>query len=183
MNEPAQYSVGYESAARKELSKLDRQVARRIARAVSALGADPRPAGCRRLVGRQSVAYPNRRLPSRLHDQGHRVDRGRIANRTSQRGLPQKLIQANHPVRGSPCGAARTCLFVSNSKRFEASVRVRISVNREPCATVGLRRVLGWVEWYKNSRLYGYLGDLPPAEFEGRPNATQQRQKALSEIK
>ena len=51
MNEPAPYSVGYESAARKELSKLDLPIARRIARAVSALGADPRPAGCRRLVG------------------------------------------------------------------------------------------------------------------------------------
>lgn len=51
MNEPAQYWVGYESSTRKELSKLDKQVASRIARAVSALGADPRPAGCRRLVG------------------------------------------------------------------------------------------------------------------------------------
>ncbi len=51
MSEPAQYSVGYESAARKELSRLDKQLARRIARAVSALGADPRPAGCRQLVG------------------------------------------------------------------------------------------------------------------------------------
>jgi len=51
VSEPAQYPVGYESAARKELSKLDKQVARRIARAVSALGTDPRPAGCRQLVG------------------------------------------------------------------------------------------------------------------------------------
>lgn len=51
MSEPARYSVGYESAARKELGKLDKQVARRIARAVSTLGADPLPAGCRRLVG------------------------------------------------------------------------------------------------------------------------------------
>lgn len=45
------YKVGYESAARKELNKLDRQIARRIARTISALGTDPRPAGCRRLVG------------------------------------------------------------------------------------------------------------------------------------
>jgi len=51
VNEPARYAVGYESAARKELGKLDKQAARRIARAVSALGSNPRPAGCRRLVG------------------------------------------------------------------------------------------------------------------------------------
>lgn len=51
MNDGDQYSVGYETTARKELGKLDRQIARRVARAVSALGANPRPAGCRRLVG------------------------------------------------------------------------------------------------------------------------------------
>lgn len=51
MSDGAQYSVGYDSAARKELDKLDRQVARRVARAISELGVNPRPAGCRRLVG------------------------------------------------------------------------------------------------------------------------------------
>jgi len=51
VTDAAQYSVGYEPTARKELGKLDRQVARRIARAITALGASPRPAGCRRLVG------------------------------------------------------------------------------------------------------------------------------------
>ena len=25
---------------------------------------------------------------------------------------------------------------------------------------------LGWVHWYNTTRLHGYLGDLPPAEFE-----------------
>ena len=51
---------------------------------------------------RRSVAHPNRRLPSRLHDQGLRVDRARIADRPSQRGLPQNLTPANHPVRRIP---------------------------------------------------------------------------------
>ncbi len=51
MSEPPRYGVGYESAAQKELAKLDKRIARRIATAVSALGANPRPAGCRRLVG------------------------------------------------------------------------------------------------------------------------------------
>ncbi len=51
MSAGAQYSVGYGSTAQKEIGKLDRQVARRIARAVSALGANQRPPGCRQLVG------------------------------------------------------------------------------------------------------------------------------------
>lgn len=51
MSDDVQYSVGYETKARKEFGKLDKQIARRIARAVSALGTNPRPAGCRRLVG------------------------------------------------------------------------------------------------------------------------------------
>ncbi len=25
---------------------------------------------------------------------------------------------------------------------------------------------LGWVHWHNTERLHGYLGDLPPAEFE-----------------
>ncbi len=51
MTEGVQYSVGYEPMAQKELGKLDRQIARRIVRTVSALGGNPRPGGCRRLVG------------------------------------------------------------------------------------------------------------------------------------
>ena len=51
MSDDVRYSVNYESRASKELGKLDRQIATRIACAVSALGANPRPAGCRRLVG------------------------------------------------------------------------------------------------------------------------------------
>ena len=51
MSGGVQYSVSYEATARKELGKLDRQVARRVARAITALGANPRPAACRRLVG------------------------------------------------------------------------------------------------------------------------------------
>jgi len=46
-----QYRIVYDTRAAKELSKLDRSAARRIHRAVSALVEDPRPAGCRPLVG------------------------------------------------------------------------------------------------------------------------------------
>jgi mRNA interferase RelE/StbE len=45
------YTVRYDPRALKELAKLDRPVARRIVKFVDALSADPRPPGCRSLVG------------------------------------------------------------------------------------------------------------------------------------
>ncbi len=42
---------------------------------------------------------------------------------------------------------------------------------------------LGWVHWHNHQRLHGYLGDVPPAEFEGGLYATQQGDQALVEIK
>ncbi len=39
---------------------------------------------------------------------------------------------------------------------------------------------LGWVHWHNTTRLHGYLGDLPPAEFEARFYATRQGDKALA---
>ena len=33
---------------------------------------------------------------------------------------------------------------------------------------------LGWVHWHNTQRLHGYLGDLPPAEFEAAFYAAQQ---------
>lgn len=42
---------------------------------------------------------------------------------------------------------------------------------------------LGWVHWHNHQRLHGYLGDVLPAEFEGRLYATQQGDQALVEIK
>jgi hypothetical protein len=27
---------------------------------------------------------------------------------------------------------------------------------------------LGWVHWHNSERLHGFLGDVPPAEFEAR---------------
>jgi mRNA interferase RelE/StbE len=45
------YAVLYDPRAAKELRKLDRQVARRVATAIERLGADPRPQGSRLLVG------------------------------------------------------------------------------------------------------------------------------------
>ncbi|GMA23583.1 hypothetical protein GCM10025864_13420 [Luteimicrobium album] len=39
------------------------------------------------------------------------------------------------------------------------------------------------VHWHNHQRLHGYLGDIPPAEFEGMSYATQQGDQALVEIK
>ncbi|MGH3932806.1 MAG: type II toxin-antitoxin system RelE family toxin [Pseudonocardiaceae bacterium] len=48
------YVVQYDPKALKELTKLDKPVARRIVKAIDALNADPRSNGARPLVG-----YPN----------------------------------------------------------------------------------------------------------------------------
>ena len=45
------YAVRYDPKALKELTQLDKPVARRIVKAVDALNADPRPSGARPLVG------------------------------------------------------------------------------------------------------------------------------------
>ena len=45
------YVVQYDPRAMKELTKLDRPVARRIAKAIGGLGEQPRPQGARPLVG------------------------------------------------------------------------------------------------------------------------------------
>ncbi len=51
MSAGERYVVQYDPRAVKELTKLDRQVARRIATAVERLGSDPRPPGSRVLAG------------------------------------------------------------------------------------------------------------------------------------
>ncbi len=42
---------------------------------------------------------------------------------------------------------------------------------------------LGWDDWHNHRRLHGYLGDVPPSEFEKTFYDTQQGTKALAEIK
>jgi putative transposase len=41
---------------------------------------------------------------------------------------------------------------------------------------------LGWVHWHNNSRLHGYLDDIPPAEFEAAFYATKRTDQPLVEI-
>jgi putative transposase len=40
---------------------------------------------------------------------------------------------------------------------------------------------LGWVHWHNTQRLHGYLGDIPPAEFEENFYAAQEDGKALTQ--
>ncbi len=41
---------------------------------------------------------------------------------------------------------------------------------------------LGWVHWHNTNRLHGYLGDIPPAEFEAALYATKRTDQPLVEI-
>jgi mRNA interferase RelE/StbE len=52
----ARFAVQYDPHAVKELGKLDKAVARRIVRAVDALGGNPWPSGSRPLVGHQDLS-------------------------------------------------------------------------------------------------------------------------------
>jgi putative transposase len=38
---------------------------------------------------------------------------------------------------------------------------------------------LGWVHWHSTQRLHGYLGDIPPVEFENAFYAGQARRDQL----
>lgn len=48
------FAIEYDPKAIKELAKVDKQIIRRVIKAIDALSADPRPSGTRPLVG-----YPN----------------------------------------------------------------------------------------------------------------------------
>ncbi len=46
-----QYAVSFRRSADKDLRRLDATVQRRVLRAINGLARNPRPAGCRKLVG------------------------------------------------------------------------------------------------------------------------------------
>ncbi len=49
------YAISFTRGARKDLDKLDRQIIRRIAPAVDALAAEPRPAGCLKVKSEEQL--------------------------------------------------------------------------------------------------------------------------------
>ncbi len=50
-----EYAVSFRRSAEKDLRKLDRTVRRRVLRAIDGLAGDPRPDGCRKLVGSEDA--------------------------------------------------------------------------------------------------------------------------------
>ena len=51
----ASYTVLIEKTAEKDLKKLSREIFNRIIPHISALGGDPRPAGCKKLAGGENL--------------------------------------------------------------------------------------------------------------------------------
>ena len=51
----ADYAVNFRRSAEKDLRRLDLTVRRRVMRAIDGLARDPRPAGCRKLVGSENA--------------------------------------------------------------------------------------------------------------------------------
>jgi mRNA interferase RelE/StbE len=47
----SEYAVSFRRSAEKDMRKLDAAVQRRVLRAIDGLAKDPRPDGCRKLVG------------------------------------------------------------------------------------------------------------------------------------
>ncbi|MHB1173351.1 MAG: type II toxin-antitoxin system RelE family toxin [Lacisediminihabitans sp.] len=55
MSAAGAFAVEYDPKALKELTTLDKPVARRVIKAIDALSADPRPSGTRLLVGHPNL--------------------------------------------------------------------------------------------------------------------------------
>ena len=49
------YSIGYTTSAQRELRKLDSSVRRRVRAAIDALAEDPRPNGCKKISGFETL--------------------------------------------------------------------------------------------------------------------------------
>lgn len=80
------YRVVYGESVRREIRRLDKAVQKRIHAAANALGADPRPPGCRKMIGYSSrwrIRVGDYRVVYDVHDDivtihvakvGHRSD-------------------------------------------------------------------------------------------------------------
>lgn len=80
----AGYTVEFTTGAAKEIRKLDAGVRRRILSSVAALAEDPRPAGCKKLVGEQNawrVRIADYRVLYEIHDEVLTVTVVQIAHR------------------------------------------------------------------------------------------------------
>ena len=78
------YAVEFTTAAAREIRKLDRQVARRILSQIDGLATEPRPAGCRKLVGEADawrIRIGEYRVLYEVHDRTLTVSVVRVAHR------------------------------------------------------------------------------------------------------
>ena len=80
----ADYTVVFARSARKELQKLDPQVARRVLKQIEALVGNPRPSGVAKLEGASDlwrIRVGDWRVIFRINDEVHRVYVAVIAHR------------------------------------------------------------------------------------------------------
>jgi mRNA interferase RelE/StbE len=79
------YEIEWTASAVRELRELDKQTGRRIVLAVTALGADPRPPGCRALTGQPAgvmrIRVGDHRVVYQVEDAKVQVTVVRVAHR------------------------------------------------------------------------------------------------------
>jgi mRNA interferase RelE/StbE len=78
------YSIALETAARRDLAKLERAIDTRVSNAIDALEDEPRPSGCVKLAGQRQhyrVRVGTYRIVYRVDDNVHLVTVERVQHR------------------------------------------------------------------------------------------------------
>jgi mRNA interferase RelE/StbE len=86
------FEIVLERVAEKDLRRLSEDVHDRVVEAISALAANPRPAGSKKLAGSKSnwrIRVGEYRV---LRDRGHGADRSRLPRAAPQRSLPLRDV-------------------------------------------------------------------------------------------
>ena len=81
----SQYAITFARSARKELEALSRPIVARVLNRIEALGRDPRPAGCRKLVGQGNlwrIRVGDYRVIYEIDDSRQTVDVSAIRHRS-----------------------------------------------------------------------------------------------------
>lgn len=78
------YTVTFARTARKDLESLDRAIAKRVLSRIEALAEEPRPSGCRKLVGANNlwrIRVGDYRVIYSVDDRRHLIDVAVIRHR------------------------------------------------------------------------------------------------------
>jgi len=78
------YSIALETAARRDLAKLERFIGTRVSNAIDALEDEPRPSGCVKLAGQRQhyrVRVGTYRIVYRVDDNVHLLTVERVQHR------------------------------------------------------------------------------------------------------